>query len=391
MIPDSLVNQFISNPVFKTDTRAIFFLLQNPEPVSSDDIATATGLSRKCANKAVKRLTGAGLIQPGEAEARKRAFGVTGWEPQTVTEGTTGDYTGTFTERLDRIEAMIGALLARPVTGAILEGHNVYAPAHEGIKAGHKVTNVMTIQAPDESEKNIQAEMMPESGQEVTGTDTRATADEPLFLLQDKKEYISIPKGTTGTKQAINGTQTDPIMAELDNALLNTGARLAALKAASLLKEKANSSFSDTCAPASVGDEFKAHFGVNVPVGFTDMAAVETMIARKKAGKDIKSPLGYLASIAGKVTPIMAAPAELEAPPVMGSVTPMSSPVTEPRLDHETMTRINAMWDIMSNEQRTPFEATALPKFEKQVGKYKVPLHILAKSVFNAEQLRNHQ
>jgi len=253
------------------------------------------------------------------------------------------------------------------------------------------VTHVMTIQAPNESEKNIQAEMMPESGQEVTGTDTRATADEPLFLLQDKKEHISIPKGTTGSKQAINGTQTDPIVAELDNALLNTGARLAALKAASLLKEKANSSFSDTCAPASVGDEFKALFGVNVPVGFTDMAAVETMIARKKAGKDIKSPLGYLASIAGKVTPIMATPAELEASPVMGSVTPMSSPVTEPRLDHETMTRINAMWDTMSNEQRTPFEATALPKFEKQVGKYKVPLHILAKSVFNAEQLRNHQ
>ncbi|MEI6261481.1 MAG: hypothetical protein WCR46_16455 [Deltaproteobacteria bacterium] len=41
-IPDILVNQLISNPVFKTDTRAIFFLLQNPEPVSSDDIATAS-------------------------------------------------------------------------------------------------------------------------------------------------------------------------------------------------------------------------------------------------------------------------------------------------------------------------------------------------------------
>ena len=168
-IPDILINQLISNPVFKTDTRAIFFLLQNPEPVSSDDIATATGLSRKCANKAVKRLTGAGLIQPGEAEARKRAFDVTGWEPQTVTEGTTGDFTGTFTERLDRIEAMIGALLARPVTGAILEGHNVSAPAHKGIKAGHKVTQGMTIPAPDKTAVTFQAGTMLGSGQKGSG------------------------------------------------------------------------------------------------------------------------------------------------------------------------------------------------------------------------------
>ncbi len=337
-IPDILVNQLISNPVFKTDTRAIFFLLQNPEPVSSDDIATATGLSRKCANKAVKRLTGAGLIQPGEAEARKRAFGVTGWEPQTVTEGTTGDFTETFTERLDRIEAMIGALLARPVTGAILEGHNVSAPAHEGIEAGHKVTQAMTIPASAEELKN----------------------------MQDKKEPESIPKGTeqgtTGTKQATNGIEPDTIVSDLDDAITCAGVRLAALKAASLLKEK-QSSLSDTCSPASIGEVFKALFGVQAPVG-SDSAAVGVMIARKKAGKldNVKSPLAYLSALAGKVTPILATSRELNAESRMSSfqVTPpeirmlvkpttgISSSVAEPpRLSHADIDRINQMWDAM--------------------------------------------
>jgi hypothetical protein len=341
-IPDILVNQLISNPVFKTDTRAIFFLLQNPEPVSSDDIATATGLSRKCANKAVKRLTGAGLIQPGEAEARKRAFGVTGWEPQTVTEGTTGDFNETFTERLDRIEAMIGALLARPVTGAILEGHNVSAPAHEGIEAGHKVTQAMTFPASAEELKN----------------------------MQDKKEPESIPKGTeqgtTGTKQATNGIEPDTIVSDLDDAITCAGVRLAALKAASLLKEK-QSSLSDTCSPASIGEVFKALFGVQAPVG-SDPAAVGVMIARKKAGKlEVKSPLAYLASLAGKV----------QSPP------PALPSVTDNRLSHADMARIDSIWDAMDKSQ---YKEKAMAK-DQTDKKYPVPVELLARSIFNAEMM----
>ena len=88
-IPDALVNELVKNPVFKTDTRAIFFLLQNPEPVSSDVISTATGVSKKSINRSIKRLTEAGLIQPGEVQPRTQRFNVTGWEhlqPPTVTE-----------------------------------------------------------------------------------------------------------------------------------------------------------------------------------------------------------------------------------------------------------------------------------------------------------------
>jgi len=372
-IPDILVNQLISNPVFKTDTRAIFFLLQNPEPVSSDDIATATGLSRKCANKAVKRLTGAGLIQPGELEARKRTFDVTGWEPiepPAFTEKDNRETSDAFTERLDRIEAMIGALLARPVTGAILEGQNVSAPDHEGIEAGHKVTQAMTIPATDKTAVTFQAGTMLGSGQKGTGTDTQTTTDEPLFLLQDKKEPESIPKGTeqgtTGTKQATNGIEPDTIVSDLDDAITCAGVRLAALKAASLLKEK-QSSLSDTCSPASIGEVFKALFGVQAPVG-SDPAAVGVMIARKKAGKlDVKSPLAYLASLAGKV----------QSPP------PALPSVTDNRLSHADMARIDSIWDAMDKSQ---YKEKAMAK-DQTDKKYPVPVELLARSIFNAEMM----
>ena len=363
-IPDILVNQLISNPVFKTDTRAIFFLLQNPEPASSDDIATATGLSRKCANKAVKRLTGAGLIQPGELEARKRTFGVTGWEPQTVTEGTTGDSTGTLTERLDRIEAMIGALLARPLT----------APAPEGIEAGHKVTQAMTIPAPDENAVTGQAIMKPINSQSVTitGTEqaqnvTRSVPVEEQKNMQDKKEPESIPKGT---EQGINGTPKDTINADLDAALIRARNLLAAKQA--LLKEK-QSSFSSTCAPASIGDEFHALFGINVPIG-SDPAAVGVMIARKKAGKldNVKSPLAYLNSLAGKVQPIVAIPP----PPALPSV-------TDNRLSHADMARIDSIWDAMDKSQ---YKEKAMAK-DQTDKKYPVPVELLARSIFNAEMM----
>ena len=60
--------------------------------------------------------------------------------------------------------------------------------------------------------------------------------------------------------------------------------------------------------------------------------------------------------------------------------------VEPPRLPHADIDRINSLWDAITD--KAPYEATALPKFEQQVDKYKIPLHILAKSVFNAEQLK---
>ena len=202
---------------------------------------------------------------------------------------------------------------------------------------------------------------------------------------------------TSGCLRELLGTnesQKDIINDDLDDAIKYAGARLAALKATALLKEKAaNSSLSSTCAPMSIDAEFQKLFGVHVPPGFTDTAAVETMIARRKAGKldNVKSPLAYLGSIAGKVQPIVATSRQSN-PEIQMPVKPTagisfsSVNVEPPRLPHADIDRINSLWDAITD--KAPYEATALPKFEQQVGKYKIPLHILAKSVFNAEQLK---
>jgi hypothetical protein len=64
--------------------------------------------------------------------------------------------------------------------------------------------------------------------------------------------------------------------------------------------------------------------------------------------------------------------------------------VEPPRLDHETIDRINRMWDSMTGEQKMPYQDRALPKFTQQTGKYLVPFELLARQAFNTEQL-NHQ
>ena len=394
-IPDSLVNQFISNPVFKTDTRAIFFLLQNPEPVSSDDIAAATGLSRKCANKAVKRLSGAGLIQPGEIESRKRTFDVTGWEPvepQTATEGTIKESLETLAEKVGRLQTTIESLT--DALGAVLNP----APLH----GGQNMTGIMPVCSPNG--QNIAAAVhIPstanpdntidgiEQAANMTGTATAQAIEKTAEPIQAIMVLENIPNESKALsvipEKDTNGTTDDTIVSDLDGAIKYAGARLAAVKAASLLKEKANSSFSDTCAPARAEDTFRELFGVNVPPGFTDMAAVGVMIARKKAGKldNIKSPLGYLASIAGKVQPIVTTPAQLPPSP-MGSVINNSLP--DNGLDEFVRrNQIKTAWFDMTAEQRIPFHELREKKAMSGIPGRKVPVELLAFQQFTQECL----
>jgi len=375
-IPDSLVNQFISNPVFKTDTRAIFFLLQNPEPVSSDDIAAATGLSRKCANKAVKRLSGAGLIQPGEIESRKRTFDVTGWEPvepQTATEGTIKESLETLAEKVGRLESVIGSLTT--ALEVVLNPASSYN--------GQNMTKTVPIQATPNPDNTIDV-----NGQRtnVTGAVTSQTIEENAVDIQAIMVLENIPNESKALsvipEKDTNGTTDDTIVSDLDDAIKYAGARLAAVKAAFFNQEK-QKQLQDTCAPARAEDTFRDLFGVNVPVGFTDMTAVETMVSRKKAGKldNVKSPLAYLSSLAGKVTPKLATLAELKTSP-MGSVIQAPTLVTETRLSHADIARIDSIWDAMMD--KTAYETKALAK--DQTGKkYPVPVELLARSIFNAE------
>jgi hypothetical protein len=47
--------------------------------------------------------------------------------------------------------------------------------------------------------------------------------------------------------------------------------------------------------------------------------------------------------------------------------------VEPPRLDHETIDRINRMWDSLTVEQKMPYQDKALPKSTQQTGRYLVP------------------
>jgi hypothetical protein len=155
-----------------------------------------------------------------------------------------------------------------------------------------------------------------------------------------------------------------------------------------LLKEKQKQ---QPGARASMGDEFHALFGVQVPVGFIDVAAVETMVRRKKAGKleNVKSPLAYLSSLAGKVqSPIVTSSVQLnpESQVSVKQTAGISSSVNvEPhRLSHADMANVNALWDAMTD--KTAYEEKAMAK--DQTGKkYPVPVELLARSIFNAEMM----
>ena len=373
-INDSIVNELFLNPELrKSDTRTVIFLLSNPGALSSDELAKGIGISGKSANKSIKRLINAGVILVGEPQAKKRTFVVQlsePKEPREVTEGNNDTAFNALMERFNRLEEILGALM--DTKGACFNP----APAPDG----QEVTGKVPVCSQDDEQKNIHAEMIPESGQ-------KGTIEEPSFLLQDKKYLENIPIGTIGTEQGTKEPQNDSIVADLDTAIIR--ARTAAFKAASLLKEKQKQK--QPGARTSIDDEFHTLFGVKLPVG-SDPAAVGVMIARKKAGKlDVKSPLAYLASLAGKVAPILT---------TSGTLNPESQVLVQPtigisasvnaRLSHEDISRINDMWENMTGEQRMPYQDKALPKFEQQSGRYKVPLNLLAKSIFNNEQMMNH-
>jgi len=74
-INDSLVRELLSNPALKkSDTRTVIFLLQRPGALSSDELSKGIGVSKRAAIKSVNRLIGAGVIQPGEYQAKRRTL-----------------------------------------------------------------------------------------------------------------------------------------------------------------------------------------------------------------------------------------------------------------------------------------------------------------------------
>ena len=127
--------------------------------------------------------------------------------------------------------------------------------------------------------------------------------------------------------------------------------------------------------------EFMELFGVQVPIG-ADPLAVAEMIRRKKSGKleNVKSPLGYLASITGKVgasvTPSAAVPTTCR---------PMLEAVDMRRIELER--RAREMWNAMGDGEKKPFLDIGSKVKESR---YKTPVELLARSEFTRQMLSQH-
>jgi len=223
----------------------------------------------------------------------------------------------------------------------------------DGIEHGANMTGTVTIQTIEEAAVDIQTGMMPQSDTERT----KAVSD------------------------AIKGTVNDSIVSDLDDAIIRVRARQAALASFNQEKQKQK----QPGAPASIGDVFKGLFGVQLPSG-SDQAAAAVMIARKKAGKldNVKSPLAYLSSLAGKVqTPIVTSSVQLPPAPVI-----TSQLVTETSLDdYERRSKIKAAWFGLNDEQRMPFHELREKKNMSPMPGRKVPVELLAFQQFTQECL----
>ena len=408
-INDTLFHELLSNPELKkSDARTVIFLLQRPGALSADELAAGVGVSKRAINKSVNRLIGAGLIQPGEYQAKKRTLNIpemVQMESKAVTGGSVEESLKTLTEKVDHLQTLIGSL-----TGA-LEAVTSYG--------GQNMTGIMPVCVQVEEQKNTQAGMMPESGQKetglnpahnhdaqnmtqtshiqatmnhdtitdgieqatnMTGTMTFQAIEETAVDIQAEMMPQSDSERTKAVSEAIKGTVNDSIVADLDAAIIRARARQAAL--ASFDKEKQKQQ--QPGAPASIDDEFHTLFGVQLPAG-SDQAAAAVMIARKKTGKldNVKSPMGYLNSLAGKVQPIV--PASVQLPPAQVITSQL---VTETSLDdYEQRRKIKAAWFGLNDEQRIPFHELREKKAMSGMPGRKVPVELLAFQQFTQECL----
>jgi predicted transcriptional regulator len=409
-IPDTLVHELLTNPELKkSDTRTVIFLLQRPGALSSNELSKGIGVSKRAATKSINRLIGAGVVQPGEYQAKRRTLNILEMEqmePKEVTCGSVEESLKTLAEKVDHLQTMIESL-----TGALeaVTSHDV-----------QNMTSTMPVCVQVEEQKNTQAGMMQGSGQKrtglnpapvdaenvteighiqtttnhdgitdmiqamnMTGTVTIQTIEDPSEPIQSIMSPVNDIERTKTlwviAEQDAKGTTKDTINDDLDTALIRARGLLAA-KQASLLKEKQQQK--QPGAHASIGDEFKALFGVQLPSG-SDQAAAAVMIARKKAGKldNVKSPMGYLNSLAGKVQPIVTIPT-----PPPASNNPL--PVNETTLnDYEQRRRIKAAWFGLDAEQRIPFHELREKKAMSGVPGRKVPVELLAFQQFTQECL----
>lgn len=318
MISAEISAYLIGREIRDSKVRVLFFLLSHTGPVTTADISQAVGVTPKAVNRAIKRLAGAGIIQPGEPEPRTRTFNIPGVDREGPQGGSEEDRPNpSFVDRLDRIEAALGRLMDSKGTGTDSKGAE-----------------------PDASGTRRDTE--------DTGTGAGEATIDP----------VKAPVG-------------DHVGQQGDQPITCAPASNISLLASSL--KKANSSSLQ---------EFKDLFGMPVPDDFEDHAAVAEMVRRKKAGKlaDIKNPVGYLRSLAGKV-PV--SPDQPGGKPAKASHVP-------PALAPKKVAIENALrekWFSLTDTDREPYRMRARNIQSAGGQAFKVPIELLARAQFNREQM----
>ena len=221
-----------------------------------------------------------------------------------------------------------------------------------------------TIPPPEPDELGAKYELLRER-MESLETQNK-TMMEILVSIKHQITTPEIPKVTTYTPEISPRMDSSAPQAEPLNISLS---KLASLK------ESLTASSLQPC------EEFRALFGVQVPIG-ADLAAVNEMIRRKKSGKleNVKSPLGYLASITGKVGPSVTPSAA-----VPTTCRPMLEAVDMRRIELER--RAREMWNKMGDGEKKPFMDHGSKVKESR---YKTPIELLARSEFTRQMLSQH-
>jgi hypothetical protein len=159
--------------------------------------------------------------------------------------------------------------------------------------------------------------------------------------------------------------QTQPISAPLTEPTI---------KAAALACSFNNSSLQ----AMQAFQEFGALFGVRPPTE-SDPLAVAEMISRKKSGKleNVKSPLGYLMSISGKLGPVAT-------PPATPVATPAVQIIDMKRIERER--QISELWLSLPDAAREPYRQKARQRHPDN-GRIRPAVELLARQQFNMEHL----
>jgi hypothetical protein len=354
-ISDSLLGELLKNNLSKTAFQVLLFLMSCTGPVSTADISAAVGVKKKSTTKSIRRLVDAGIIQPGDLESRRRRFIIPG-----TSRGDAGESPGQHSDppqnpdmnqlidRIGRLEDMITMMLSA-----------TEKQADSG--ATHS-------EPPRETPGAVQA---------VGNPSWNAVLHQTAFDGHIQGAIVSHSDPPVAMGQSI-GAVVIPETVVQDTPMVHL---YPAASFASLFNKSKLAADDDK----TLDSDFSAMFGVSLPAGSDRIAAAE-MVRRKRAGKldAIKSPIGYLASLSGKISPPstpqsqhqQATPLSSNSQTICGHTGSLNT------MQEELSRRADLLWIEMTDDERMPFIEDARNRHPAGKGGFKVPLNLLARAAF---------